>query len=98
MIAYTQKDYALMVSRRVAAFRKIAHRLGKDHQITKMMGGLSYGRYEGDPGTDSSLRAWSGAKGYLDGYFACLNLWARDHDSGAQMIMLDEYPRGYAAA
>jgi hypothetical protein len=97
MIAYSADDFAHMARLRVAAFRKIAEALGKNHAITKMMGGLAWGRYDCEPSaSNKGLRAGAEAKGFLDGYFECLNLWARDNDPPAQRTMLDLYPRGYS--
>jgi hypothetical protein len=97
MIAYSAEDFAHMARLRVAAFRKIAEALGKNHAVTKMMGGLAWGRYDCEPSpSNSGLRAGATAKGFLDGYYQCLNLWARDNDTKAQLTMNNLYPHGHS--
>ena len=95
---YGADDYAHMARARALAFKHIADQLGKDHKITKMMGALAWGRYSREPNPSAGLRAYVEAKGFLDGVFDVLNLWARDNDGMAQRIMLDEYPRAYSKA
>lgn len=91
----TREEYDRLNGRRRYAFEQIAKALGKNHAITKMMGGLSYGRHRREQGVNGSLRKAAEELGFLDGYFDCLNLWARDHDSKAQQVMLGLYPSGY---
>jgi len=55
---------------------------------------LAWGRYKAETGPQPNLRTAIEAKGFLDGFFDALNLWARDNDTGAQRIMLDLYPLG----
>lgn len=92
---YSKDDYALMYLKRKSALQKIADKLGKDHQITKMMGTMAWGRNNSEPGVSAGLREYVEAKGFLDGAFNILNLWARDNDLNAQRIMLSVYPSGY---
>jgi hypothetical protein len=97
MIAFSSDDFEHMARARIVAFKRIADALGENHAITKMMGGLAWGRYDCEPSpSNKGLRAGAEAKGFLDGYFASLNLWARDNDTKAQRVMLDLYPRGYS--
>lgn len=97
-MSYSQRDYEHMGQRREAAFSAIARKLGKDHAITKMMGTLSYGRHHAEIGPDSNLRKEIERFAFLNGYFDCLNHWARDHDPKAQRIMLDLWPGSYSKA
>lgn len=93
---FSAEDYRLMVRRRTSAFQTIAEKLGKVHPITKMMGTLAWGRFKKEFGPDGGgLREAVEAKGFLDGSFDILNLWARDNDPKAQRIMLNIYPSGY---
>jgi hypothetical protein len=92
---YGANDYRHMVNIRTTAFQAIARKLGKDHSITKMMGTLAWGRFKCEGGPSGGLREAVEAKGFLDGSFDILNLWARDNDSKAQRIMLEIYPSGY---
>jgi hypothetical protein len=100
MIQYSTADYAHMRRVREHAFIRIVGRLGPAHAITKMLGPLAWGRYDAapSPGNEGRLRAEVAAKAFLDGYFAAINLWARDHDAKAQRVLIDEYPRGYSTA
>lgn len=95
---YSRADYDYMAGARRRAFQRIAGKLGKDHPVTKMMGGLSHGRHRAEQGPDGNLRTAVREMSFLDGYFDCLNLWARDNDPAAQRIMIDEYPHGYEKA
>ena len=94
MVAYSNDDYVFMVLRRLTAFKKIADSLGKDHPITKMMGGRAWGRHRYERGTDVSLRSVVEEFGSLNGAFDILNTWAGEYDRKAQRIMIDLYPRG----
>jgi hypothetical protein len=98
MIAYKKEDYVSMARARVTAFQRIARELGPEHAITKMMGTLSHGRHQCEHGTDFGLREAVEEKGFLDGFFNCLNLWARDNDGKAQRVMLNHYPSGYSTS
>lgn len=94
---YSAKDYAYTARIRVRAFTLIADKLGKNHEITKMMGSLSYGRHRWERGPDrQGLRDCATEFGFLCGFFDCLSLWARDHDPNAQRIMLELMPSGMA--
>ena len=81
-----------MAAKRRTAFRQIARKLGKEHAITEMMGNLAWGRGDFEGGMDSGLQDAIREMSALDGAFSILNLWARDHDTKAQRIMLDLYP------
>lgn len=91
---YSAEDYRYMSFIRIAAFETISRSLGEGHPITKMMGTLSYGRHKFEPGPDVNLRKAIAEYGFLEGYFDCLNTWARDNDSAAQRVMLRAWPRG----
>lgn len=95
---YKKADYEAMVRARIIAFTRIASELGEDHQITKMMGSLAWGRHGAEYGPGGGLKDAVEAFGFLNGFFACLNLWARDNDRKAQKMMLDNYPRGMEVA
>ena len=95
MNGYSKEDYLFMAQRRVSAFREIARKLGKEHAITKMMGTLAWGRHKAETGPQPTLCSAVAMVAFLDGYFDALNVWARDNDSGAQRIMLENYPTGY---
>jgi len=73
-----------------SCFQKIAKQLGKEHEITKMLGSLAWGRHHWEltgtaPGLESSIRRASA----LAGYFQAINTWAGLHDSTAQRTILD---------
>lgn len=91
----TADQWVRLVQARVSAFKAIAEALGKDHPLTKMMGPLAWGRHDAEWGPDLNLRKAVYAVGFLDGAFRQLNLWARDHDTKAQTVMLRLYPRGF---
>jgi hypothetical protein len=93
---YKREDYKYMARLRIAAFQKIADRLGKIHPITIMMGGRSYGRHKFEQGPEKSLQKAIIEMASLDGAFDILNTWARNNDLAAQKIMLEEYPQGFA--
>lgn len=91
---FSKDDYRSFNAQRVRAFTQIARDLGPDHAITRMMGSLAWGRSEAEQGPESSLRSVVEEFGYLNGYFAALNRWARDNDEAVQRVMLDRWPRG----
>lgn len=95
MSDFSKNDYVMLEVGRKRAFQEIARRLGKEHAITKMMGTLAWGRYKGESGTNTGLRAAVYAVGFLDGFFDALNLWARDHDTNAQQVMLSCYSTSF---
>jgi hypothetical protein len=95
---YKKDDYNLMAHKRVYAFVSIARALGKDHAITKMMGSLAHGRHHFEQGPSGNLQTAVREMAALDGYFDCLNLWARDNDPKAQRVMNDLYPRSFESA
>lgn len=97
-LRFRKKDYELMAHRRKIAFQGIARRLGKDHEITKMMGGLAWGRSNFETPLESGLQDSIREMSALDGAFSILNLWARDHDTKAQRVMLDLYPNGFESS
>jgi hypothetical protein len=94
-VRYTKDDYLAMANERRAAFRKIADKLGKDHVITKMMGSLAWGRHDAEQGPAPSLASAIREMAYLDGYFHCLKLYARDHEYNVLRLMNDIYPFGW---
>jgi hypothetical protein len=96
--SYTRQDFQFMAARRKVAFKAIAHRLGKNHAITKMMGSLAWGRHRFEEGAEGNLRTAIEDKAALDGAFSILNQWARDNDRDAQRIMLDLYPSSYESS
>lgn len=98
MSGYRKDDYNYMANRRKSAFTEMAKQFGKDHPITKMMGSLAWGRNGAEQGPNGTLQTAIREYAYLEGYFSCLNLWARDHDRAAQQTMLDLWPRGMERA
>ncbi len=96
MMNYKTEDYDWMAMKRRLAFQFIARKLGENHKITKMMGGLSHGRNDKEGNIEGhNLRSAVEEKGYLDGCFHILNLWARDNDRKAQKVLHEFYPSGY---
>lgn len=95
---YTKEDYLVMANERRWAFQKIAKELGKDHQITKMMGTLAWGRHEAEQGPQPTLHSAIREMSFLDGYCHCIRLWARDNDYNAMKIINDIYPRSWRKA
>ena len=95
---YSTDDFLYMMRLREAAFREIAGKLGKEHAITKMMGGRAWGRHPFETGPEPTLRKAIEGKASLDGAFDILNLWARDNDTAAQRVMLDLWPSGYRSS
>ena len=80
----TKRDYILRGSLYEERFRRIATALGQDHTITKMLGPLACGRHDWELGPHPLLPQAIRRAGALEGYFAAINMWARDHDRGAQ--------------
>lgn len=97
-LRYKREDYNHMANLRRVAFKAIADKLGPKHEITRMMGSLAWGRSNFEQGGDSNLQTAIREMSGLDGFFDAINHWARDHDSNAQRVMLDLYPRGFASA
>jgi hypothetical protein len=95
---YKKEDYQHMARIRVVAFKEIAKRLGKEHPITRMMGSLAWGRHDWEQGPQPNLHGAIGELYALNGVFSVLNAWARDHDSGAQRLMLSLWPRGFESS
>lgn len=95
---YNKNDFLSMGRAREIALAQIARKLGKNHAITKMMGVAAWGRSDFETGPEPKLRDAIEWKAGLDGMFCILNMWARDHDSAAQRVMLNLYPRGYKKA
>ena len=85
-------DYERRRSRQWMAFRAIAKELGKDHEITKMMGSRAWGRHPFEGGPEQTTYSVAHEVGALDGAFDILNLWARDHDYKAQQVMTKHWP------
>jgi len=94
-LAFTKDDYLYMADMRRHAFMEIAAKLGKEHAITKMMGGMAWSRSRAEQGPEPTLHSAIREMAFLDGYFDALNLWARDHDYGAQQTMLNIYPSNW---
>ena len=94
---FTKNDYAHSLWMKVQGFQAIALALPKGHTVTKMMGTLAWGRNHFETSPDALKDHYVRAVGAMDGYFDCLNRWARDHDTIAQKTMLDLYPRGIIA-
>ena len=80
----TKRDYILRGSLYEDRFRQIAHVLGKEHTITKMLGPLAWGRHNWELGPHPLLPQVVLRAGALEGYFAAVNMWARAHDKIAQ--------------
>ena len=85
-----------MAHLRRRAFVIIAQKLGPEHQITRMMGSMSYGRNDAEQGPSGNLQSAIREMAFLDGCFHILNVWARDNDRSAQTVM-KVYPRGYTS-
>lgn len=95
MASYNKDHYDAMCDLRRYAFQNIAKALGKEHEITKLMGPLAWGRNDFEPKPDRKVADAHAEFGYLEGCFHILNIWARDNDVVAQMVMLKHWPRGY---
>lgn len=93
-----REQYERLNSARRSAFKEIAKKLGPKHKITKMMGGLAWGRHRAEQGPGGNLRSSIEEFGYLNGFYDALNLWARDHDHEAQRVMTTTMPTGYTGA
>lgn len=91
----SKEDYLRFNLARVKAFTGIARKLGKDHEITRRMGSLAWGRSNAEQGPQPTLRSVTEEFGYLNGFFDALNIWARDNDPKAQRVMLSVWPSGY---
>jgi hypothetical protein len=95
---YKKKDFEHMANKRRNALSVIADKLGKEHTITKMMGGMAWGRNNPEPHPGYGAKDAIRGMGYLDGSFHILNIWARDNDRTAQKIMLAIYPMKWESA
>ena len=89
---YNREDYELMCDQRRRAFKRIAEALGKEHQITQLMGSLAWGRNDFEPKPGRTAVNAHEEYGYLEGCFNILGIWARDHDVLAQNKMLRLWP------
>ena len=93
---FRREDYEARRSRQQRAFREIARQLGEAHAITKMMGTRAWGRHPFEGGPEQTAKGVIYEVGAFDGAFDILNLWARDHDSRAQQIMVKLWPFSWA--
>ena len=82
-----KREWQERANRRIRNFVAIAKALGAEHPITQMMGNLSHGRHNWEPGPSITLEKAIVEASALDGCFHILNLWARDHDRDAQNKM-----------
>lgn len=91
---FTTADYNRLETALLRAAMNTAQKLGKAHPMTKMLGSLAWGRHGAEAGpSGSQLRPALHAVSFVEGYLACVILWARDADSGAQRVLLDEIGR-----
>jgi len=88
-----KQEYVLLGSRYETSFCEIAKALGPDHTITQMLGPLAWGRHDWELGPHPLLPQAIRRSGALEGYFAAINMWARDHDRGAQVKILQIWHR-----
>jgi hypothetical protein len=95
-VKLTKHEWEMLAARRKHGFRKIAETLGESHSITRMMGSLAWGRSAADFGPDGGLQDVIRQASFMDGFFDCLNLWARDNDAEAQRVMLRFYSKSFA--
>jgi hypothetical protein len=94
-MSYKKEDFNHMASLRRRAMVLIAQELGQEHNITKLMGSMSYGRNDAEQGPGENLKTAIREMAFLDGCFCVLNTWAAINDKAAQSKMLKIYPRGY---
>ncbi|MDP2663795.1 MAG: hypothetical protein Q8R28_24025 [Dehalococcoidia bacterium] len=85
----TKDEYIARVSRRERAFRQVAMGLGKEHELTRMMHTLAWGRHDWEWGPIVTKDNACFAAGALDGYWRALYLWAANHDRLAMQTMND---------
>lgn len=84
-------DWNRLASQRRHALQQIASDLGKDHQITQMMGAMAWGKNNAEQGPEGTLQTAINEAAYLEGAFHILNLWARDNDFKAQNILIKRW-------
>jgi hypothetical protein len=84
----TKAEYILRGRLYEERFRRIAAALGKEHTITKMLGPLAWGRHDWELGPHPLLPQAIRCLGALEGYFAAINMWARDNDRVSQGMIV----------
>ena len=83
----------MLTVKRTRALERVATILGKDHLLTKRMGAYAWGRCHAEQGPHCTLQGYIRHASILEGFYDCLNLWARDHDQAAQRILIQEWHR-----
>lgn len=90
-MSWSKEEYAKAEHAYVSAFQDVAKKLGEDHQMVKLMGGLAWGRHEQQGGPDSNnLRDRAVAYGYVHGCERMMVKWCNlVGDEGARRILID---------
>lgn len=75
-MSWSKDEYARAEHAYMSAFQNVAAKLGEDHPMVKLMGGLAWGRHEKQGGPDSNnLRDRAVAYGYVAGCERMLVKW-----------------------
>ncbi len=84
-------EYQSRINAYTSAFTEVARSLGTDHAMTKIMGGLAWGRYDPEGGPDQQgVKALAVRYGFLLGCERMLVSWCNANgEYGARCLLLD---------
>lgn len=86
----TKDEWGAIANARIRTFIEVARILGKAHPLTQRMGTLAWGRHSAETSTPT-LASTIYIAGYLEGYYNCLNVWARDYAPEAQRVLINAW-------